>query len=647
MRKHSRTSLSIIFLVFSMSLVIFSENTVAQTSTPVFFHASQLRTDLSIFGLSGSERIYERADSNLPGRQSPVTETLSAQIQSSRLAEIGIKFQQNAYVAYVAWLLPLFSDVKVDGDVQINVWMSSADDPGLGSAYFFAIADVNPRNLRDIQVLWYDSVGGVGNLIGSSPKLLSTRDLGRPFRISNHQFAAGRSLAFFTGAGSIRQGWQFSVFFDSQDRNSGAIVPSVLVQTLSTTMLTASTSSASTSVSATSSYTASSGSSSVPPVTYRIPFQGMKLAYYSETTDALMQRTGLSAKGWVTLLFHDLSATAAKMDIGIEGTATQSGQTIPVRVGQIVDFPTDRETLVFLRLGGQRSLTIYAGPSGVAIPSLPGFSVDLTRTWNLQDETVARIQLGSFSTYRYRTTILSVPAPGGGIADLDFFAYYEKTAQVLVYGEIYAAQTGGSALVEKVELRETNVQLPTAPSPTQCVIATAAYGSELAGPVQFLREFRDNDVKSTNIGRAFMEAFDKWYYSWAPSIAQTIQRDIELRSLTRIILLPLIGSLYLSHAAFNILTPLNQEVAVLSAGILASSLIGIVYLTPLACILARSSGRKITLRTLMYLAVFGVAVTFYATLSQGASGVLENLTSVTAVEFVLLAPAALTRKLLG
>ncbi len=644
MRKHSRTSLSIIFLVFSVSLIVLSENTVAETSTAVFFHANQLRTDLSLFGVSSSERFYERADTNPPSRQSPVTETLSAQIQSSRLPEIGIQFQQNAYVAYVTWLLPLFSDVKADGDVQINVWMSSADDPGLGSAYFFALADVNPRNLRDnFQILWYDSVGGVGNQIGSSPKLFSTRDTGRPFRISNHQFAAGRSLAFFAGAGSIKQGWQFSVFFDSQDRNSGAIIPSVLVQTLSTTT---STSSASTSVFATSSYTAPS-SSSAQPVTYRIPFQRMKLAYYSETTDALMQRTGLSAKGWVTLLFHDLSATTAKMDIGIEGTATQGGQTIPVRIGQTVDFPTDRDTLAFLRLGGQKSLTIYAGASGVAIPSLPGFAFDLTRAWNLQDETVARIQLGSFSTYRYRTTILAVPAPGGGTADLDFYTYYEKTTQVLVYGEVFAAQAGASALIEKVELRETNVQLPPATSSPQCVIATAAYGSELAAPVQVLREFRDNEVKSTSIGRAFMEAFDKWYYSWAPSVAQVIHRDTELQSLTRIIILPLISSLYLGHAVFNTLLPINREIAVLSAGILVSSLIGIVYLTPLAYLLARLNRRKITLRTIIYLALFGVALTFYATLSQGASGVLENLTAATAVEFVLLAPVALTRKLHG
>ncbi len=119
-----------------------------------------------------------------------------------------------------------------------------------------------------------------------------------------------------------------------------------------------------------------------------------------------------------------------------------------------------------------------------------------------------------------------------------------------------------------------------------------------------------------------MEAFVRWYYSWAPSLAQMIQRDAELRPLTRIIIMPLIGSLYLSHAVFNMLLPVNREIAVLSAGILASGLIGIVYLTHLACLLVRLSRRKITLRTIMYLAVFGVALTFFATLSQGASGVL-------------------------
>ncbi|MCE2614675.1 MAG: hypothetical protein LVO36_02090, partial [Nitrosopumilus sp. (ex Thoosa mismalolli)] len=45
-----------------------------------------------------------------------------------------------------------------------------------------------------------------------------------------------------------------------------------------------------------------------------------------------------------------------------------------------------------------------------------------------------------------------------------------------------------------------------------CLIATAAYGTELAPQVQFLREIRDNTVMSTSSGMAFMTGFNPIYY---------------------------------------------------------------------------------------------------------------------------------------
>ncbi|HUU49295.1 MAG TPA: fibronectin type III domain-containing protein, partial [Nitrosopumilaceae archaeon] len=47
-----------------------------------------------------------------------------------------------------------------------------------------------------------------------------------------------------------------------------------------------------------------------------------------------------------------------------------------------------------------------------------------------------------------------------------------------------------------------------------CLIATAAYGSEMAPQVQFLREIRDNKVMSTESGVSFMTGFNQFYYSF-------------------------------------------------------------------------------------------------------------------------------------
>ena len=52
-----------------------------------------------------------------------------------------------------------------------------------------------------------------------------------------------------------------------------------------------------------------------------------------------------------------------------------------------------------------------------------------------------------------------------------------------------------------------------------CLIATAAFGSEMAPQIQFLREIRDNTVMSTQSGTAFMTGFNHFYYSFSPYVA--------------------------------------------------------------------------------------------------------------------------------
>src|SRR3989304_3781870 len=117
-----------------------------------------------------------------------------------------------------------------------------------------------------------------------------------------------------------------------------------------------------------------------------IPFDGLRLVYLSETTKEIQERTGIHASWWTTLLFHNVSSTSSIMDIDVNGTVTQNNQQQPQKFNASVNFPTDRDTLIFLRNGGQNNLTIYAGPSGVAIPVPPGMTVDLTRTMNLHDK---------------------------------------------------------------------------------------------------------------------------------------------------------------------------------------------------------------------------------------------------------------------
>ena len=82
-----------------------------------------------------------------------------------------------------------------------------------------------------------------------------------------------------------------------------------------------------------------------------------------------------------------------------------------------------------------------------------------------------------------------------------------------------------------------------------CLIATAAFGSELAPQVQFLREIRDNTVLQTESGFTFMTGFNQFYYSFSPAIADYERENPTFKEAVKITLTPLLSSLTLLQYA--------------------------------------------------------------------------------------------------
>jgi cyclophilin family peptidyl-prolyl cis-trans isomerase len=78
-----------------------------------------------------------------------------------------------------------------------------------------------------------------------------------------------------------------------------------------------------------------------------------------------------------------------------------------------------------------------------------------------------------------------------------------------------------------------------------CLIATAAFGSEMAPQVQFLRELRDNTVLQTESGTSFMTGFNQFYYSFSPTIADYERENPAFKEAVKITLTPLLTSLTL------------------------------------------------------------------------------------------------------
>jgi len=82
-----------------------------------------------------------------------------------------------------------------------------------------------------------------------------------------------------------------------------------------------------------------------------------------------------------------------------------------------------------------------------------------------------------------------------------------------------------------------------------CLIATAAFGSELAPQVQLLREIRDDMVLQTKSGSIFMAGFNQFYYSFSPVIADYERENPAFKEAVKITLTPLLTSLTLLQYA--------------------------------------------------------------------------------------------------
>ena len=82
-----------------------------------------------------------------------------------------------------------------------------------------------------------------------------------------------------------------------------------------------------------------------------------------------------------------------------------------------------------------------------------------------------------------------------------------------------------------------------------CLIATAAFGSELAPQVQLLREIRDNMVLQTKSGSIFMTGFNQFYYSFSPAVADYERDNTTFKEAVKLTLTPLLTSLTLLQYA--------------------------------------------------------------------------------------------------
>ena len=125
-------------------------------------------------------------------------------------------------------------------------------------------------------------------------------------------------------------------------------------------------------------------------------------------------------------------------------------------------------------------------------------------------------------------------------------ALEEQKEQALQYGE--EMFSNAAQQMQKVESAQQLVteggEIPPAlTGGGGCLIATVTYGTELAPQVQMLREIRDKSVLGTQTGTAFMSAFNSFYYSFSPAVADLERQNPMFKEIVKVAITPMISTL--------------------------------------------------------------------------------------------------------
>lgn len=181
--------------------------------------------------------------------------------------------------------------------------------------------------------------------------------------------------------------------------------------------------------------------------------------------------------------------------------------------------------------------------------------------------------------------------PAGAAQDYQFFvnivpaASGNGTVSVRVtgsIGQIYIGYAGQGLEIST----DINIGCQTAPPDSSgteggnsggCFIATAAFGSELAPEVMRFRNFRDQKIRSARAGNHFLHAFNLWYYSFSPMVAEHIKKHDSQRAAVRLALYPLVAITAVSSGLFSAIG-WSPELGFVLSEILAGLLIGAFYL---------------------------------------------------------------------
>ncbi len=176
--------------------------------------------------------------------------------------------------------------------------------------------------------------------------------------------------------------------------------------------------------------------------------------------------------------------------------------------------------------------------------------------------------------------------------EINAFDYTVKNFEIMIDGIMQPIGFGNHPVFKQIitEARAEHESEPLPPARVGgCLIATAAFGSEMAPQVQLLRELRDNTVLQTESGTSFMTGFNQFYYSFSPVIADYERENPAFKEAVKLTLTPLLTSLTLLQYV-----DIDSEYEMLGYGISVILLnIGMYFIAPAVLIIKIRSFYKL------------------------------------------------------
>ena len=189
-----------------------------------------------------------------------------------------------------------------------------------------------------------------------------------------------------------------------------------------------------------------------------------------------------------------------------------------------------------------------------------------------------------------------------------FFSYTSTISTTLTttsYSTVYTStQSSSNTAISTIASTSTstatftNLVTQKGVTGTSCPVSYVTNGNRLQPYADFLRNFRNNEIQNTTAGRTFLTTFNAWYYSWAPSVTYSAATSPYAYTAIQATVVPLLGILYASYYSYGFVAPLSSEAAAITSGLVAASLIGLIYIAPIAYVASRLLRRHVSLTRL-------------------------------------------------